>query len=71
MICDKYELFSSAIPEMACWILLRIDYSRLFWLLFGISCKLSQISELKIDFTSNKVKGGRKFRDIVKRLFTV
>lgn len=34
MFAKKYD-FSRAVVEMA-WIMLRIDYSRLFWLLFGV-----------------------------------
>ena len=36
MVSNKYDLISSSgVVEMA-WIMLRIDYSRLFWLLFGV-----------------------------------
>lgn len=34
MISKNYE-FSRAVVEMA-WIMLSVDYSRLFWLLFGV-----------------------------------
>lgn len=34
MNCQEYE-FSREVVGMA-WIMLRIDYSRLFWLLFGV-----------------------------------
>lgn len=34
MFAKNYD-FSRAVVEMA-WIMLRIDYSRLFWILFGV-----------------------------------
>ncbi|KAB2008860.1 hypothetical protein ERO13_D10G116966v2 [Gossypium hirsutum] len=35
MVSKDYYDFSHAVVEMA-WIMLSVDYSRLFWLLFGV-----------------------------------
>lgn len=35
MIGNCFDFSRAAVIEMA-WIMLRIDYSRLFWLLFGV-----------------------------------
>jgi hypothetical protein len=34
MVSENYEVFLGVV-EMA-WIMLSVDYSRLFWLLFGV-----------------------------------
>lgn len=36
MVANKYEGVSRAVVVGLGWIMLRIDYSRLFWLLFGV-----------------------------------
>lgn len=52
MVANKYDLFSTGVVEMA-WIMLRIDSSRLFWLLFRVFSYENHEGKPRIQDTSS------------------
>lgn len=52
MVANKYEGVSCAVVVGMGWIMLRIDYSRLFWLLFGVFSYENHEGKPRIWFSS-------------------